>query len=195
MMPAIQSNFTPERPKAWLRQLQFITAILVAFGLCACGPTYKTVEVSDAAQPPEDPPKALVQPTEAMPLRPPEDSLPGYRKLDWRTLRGLNVTTGRATPEVTALSGANVRIRGYMVPFVDEDESVSEFLLVPVAGMCIHTPPPPMNQIIMVESAGGASRVEWDKELEVYGQLSIAESDSPYGKTGYKILAIRARAQ
>lgn len=173
--------------------------------LSACGgPTYKTVEVTET----EPPRHQAEKKNDLPPVLPPgvapwqmgtspgksEDSLPGYKPILWKTLRGLDVRTGRASSEVAALSGANVRIRGYMVPFDDEDEAVTEFLLVPVAGMCIHIPPPPMNQIIMVESAGGASRVEWDKEVEVYGQLSLAESQSPFGKTGYKLLAIRARA-
>lgn len=46
----------------------------------------------------------------------------------------------------------------------------------------------------MVEvGTGGANRVEWDKEVFVYGQFQIVDGDSPYGKTGFKTSAVRAR--
>jgi len=121
-------------------------------------------------------------------------TLDGFQKLEWKTLRGLEVKTGKSSTELAAFTGANIKISGFMVPFDDEDENVSEFLLVPQAGMCIHTPPPPPNQIILVEVAsGGANRVEWDKEVSVFGQFQIVDGNSPYGKTGFKISAVRAR--
>jgi hypothetical protein len=173
-------------------QLHCITLVFLA--LAACGPTYKTVEVS---------PSKGTQPIESSKFELPEDPnapagpkpvpLDGFRNLEWRLLRGLEVKTGKSTPDLVAYVGGNVKIRGYMVPFDDDEEEVSEFLLVPQAGMCIHTPPPPPNQIILVEVSGGANRVEWDKEVSVYGQFQIADGNSPYGKTGFKISAVRAR--
>ncbi|WP_167606443.1 DUF3299 domain-containing protein [Maribellus sediminis] len=47
----------------------------------------------------------------------------------------------------------NVAINGYILPLNLVDEKVSEFLLVPWVGACIHTPPPPKNQIIYLELA------------------------------------------
>jgi hypothetical protein len=177
-------------------QLQCITALLViAVVVCACGPTYKTVEVSAPAARSEGQDKpsgdAFDFPSESGPK---PVKLDGYRSLEWKLLRGLDVKSGKSSAELTAFIGGNVKINGFMVPFDDDEEEVSEFLLVPQAGMCIHTPPPPPNQIILVEvGTGGANRVEWDKEVSVYGQFQIAEGNSPYGKTGFKISAIRAR--
>ena len=49
-----------------------------------------------------------------------------------------------------------VRIPGYLVPLEFSSPLVaSEFLLVPVAGACIHMPPPPANQIIRVSYPEG----------------------------------------
>src|SRR6187549_1707175 len=72
-------------------------------------------------------------------------------KMDWRMLRELNYRTGKITPALKALDGKSVRIPGYMVPLEDDSEIVSEFLLVPYVGACIHTPPPPPNQIVQVK--------------------------------------------
>jgi hypothetical protein len=167
----------------------------------ACGPNYKTVEVAETDRPPsQNAPDAI--PNASAPFEPPPGStsapsipLDGYKRIEWKLLRGLEVKTGKTTPDLAGFVGANVRINGFMVPFDDDIEEVTEFLLVPEAGMCIHTPPPPPNQIILVEVAsGGANRVEWDKEVSVYGQFQIADGNSPYGKTGFKISAVRARA-
>ena len=38
-----------------------------------------------------------------------------------------------------------------MVPLEDDLDVVTEFLLVPYAGACIHVPPPPPNQIVYVK--------------------------------------------
>jgi hypothetical protein len=48
------------------------------------------------------------------------------------------------------LNGKVVRIPGYLLPLEYSGKLVSEFLLVPWVGACIHTPPPPPNQIVHV---------------------------------------------
>src|SRR6187399_1445007 len=71
-------------------------------------------------------------------------------KVDWRTLRGLNYRTGEKTEALQKVDGKKVKVPGFMVPLEDEEEMVTEFLLVPYVGACIHTPPPPPNQIVLV---------------------------------------------
>ncbi len=51
-----------------------------------------------------------------------------------------------------ALDGKPVRIPGYLLPLEFVDGKVTEFLLVPYVGACIHTPPPPPNQIVHVKT-------------------------------------------
>ncbi|MEM5515372.1 DUF3299 domain-containing protein [Henriciella sp. AS95] len=54
---------------------------------------------------------------------------------------------------VDDLDGEFIRIPGYIVPFdFDESRKHTEFLLVPYMGACIHTPPPPPNQVIFVRA-------------------------------------------
>ncbi|WP_375749934.1 DUF3299 domain-containing protein [Vibrio sp. HN007] len=61
------------------------------------------------------------------------------------------------------LSGSNVKIPGFVIPLEGDSDTVSEFLLVPFLGACIHVPPPPANQIIYVKFEDGAPFQDlWD---------------------------------
>ena len=53
------------------------------------------------------------------------------------------------------IDGAHVRIPGYLLPLELENDEATEFLLVPYQGACIHTPPPPPNQIVHVKLESG----------------------------------------
>lgn len=55
---------------------------------------------------------------------------------------------GRSTN--SEIDGKLIRLPGYLLPLDFSGKLVSEFLLVPWVGACIHTPPPPPNQIVHV---------------------------------------------
>jgi hypothetical protein len=57
------------------------------------------------------------------------------------------------TSIVEELDGQRVRIPGYFLPLETSFTKVTEFLLVPYFGACIHVPPPPPNQIVHVKVA------------------------------------------
>jgi len=59
------------------------------------------------------------------------------------------IERGRAVNPL--LNGQFVRLPGYLLPLEFSGKLVSEFLLVPWVGACIHTPPPPPNQIVHVK--------------------------------------------
>ncbi len=46
--------------------------------------------------------------------------------------------------------GKKGRLAGFIVPLEFNNLTVTEFILVPTAGACIHTPPPPGNQMVVV---------------------------------------------
>ena len=48
----------------------------------------------------------------------------------------------------TELDGTKVQLAGFVAPLTYDDDIVTEFLLVPYFGACIHVPPPPPNQIV-----------------------------------------------
>jgi hypothetical protein len=105
----------------------------------------------------------------------------------WRTLGRLDALTGFAPPEVTALAGRRVAIPGFIVPLEDSASTVSEFLLVPYFGACIHMPPPPPNQMIYVKMVGAPIPVDLWEPMTIEGELTVSTVDSPYGKVGYVI--------
>jgi hypothetical protein len=47
--------------------------------------------------------------------------------------------------------GKMSRMPGYLLPLEVNQDKVTEFLLVPYVGACIHVPPPPPNQIVHVK--------------------------------------------
>ncbi len=49
------------------------------------------------------------------------------------------------------LDGMQLKMPGYLLPLDILEGDTSEFLLVPWVGACIHTPPPPPNQIVYVK--------------------------------------------
>lgn len=57
----------------------------------------------------------------------------------------------RGNDVVTDLEGLLVRLPGYALPLEQSAEGVSELLLVPYVGACIHVPAPPANQMVFVE--------------------------------------------
>ncbi|HEY2561649.1 MAG TPA: DUF3299 domain-containing protein [Caldimonas sp.] len=92
-------------------------------------------------------------------------------------------------PTVNALDGATVKLPGYVVPLDEADGALVEFLLVPYFGACIHTPPPPANQIVYVipdkpVKGFGAMDTVW-----VSGRMSALREDSPMGASGYRLEA------
>ena len=108
--------------------------------------------------------------------------------IDWRVLAGLDYTNGKATDTLKKLEGKTVRIPGFVVPLDDFQEEGAEFLLVPYYGACVHTPPPPPNQIVMVEMSGKkAVKLNLFDAVWMSGKLKIASVESPYGTVGYTL--------
>jgi uncharacterized protein len=110
---------------------------------------------------------------------------------DWRLLAGLDYTNGVMSDALRAVDGTRVRVPGFMVPLDDSARGVTEFILVPYYGACIHTPPPPPNQMVYVQMNGGR-RVEvnlWDP-IWIEGELHVTEIDSPYGAIGHQLAGI-----
>ena len=85
----------------------------------------------------------------------------------------------RAETPNKELNGKHIRLPGYLLPLEFKDKKVTEFLLVPWVGACIHTPPPPPNQIVHVRSSEGFDMGEaYYTPVWVTGVMSI-ESSNP----------------
>jgi hypothetical protein len=72
-----------------------------------------------------------------------------------KRLQIMTLRRAAATNVNESLVGETVRIPGYVVPLEFADQKTVEFLLVPTAGACIHTPPPPANQLVHVHYPQG----------------------------------------
>ncbi|WP_299019279.1 DUF3299 domain-containing protein [uncultured Photobacterium sp.] len=83
------------------------------------------------------------------------------------------------------LNGSKVKIPGFVIPLEGDDKVVTEFLLVPYFGACIHVPPPPPNQIIYVKFEKGAPIQElWDV-VYVVGTLQTQHISHDMAEVGY----------
>lgn len=112
--------------------------------------------------------------------------------IDWKLLRGLDNKTGKRTAALDKVNGGQVKLLGFMVPFDDEEQKAVEFLLVPVMGQCVHLPPPPPNQIVLVRMVNNQlTKIWYDDAVAVEGRLEIADSKSPYGEVSYKMTATK----
>ncbi|MGR5134038.1 DUF3299 domain-containing protein [Vibrio alfacsensis] len=85
------------------------------------------------------------------------------------------------------LNGSEVKIPGFVIPLEGDANTVTEFLLVPYFGACIHVPPPPPNQIIYVKFPKGAPVQElWDV-IYVIGKLKTETISHELAQTAYVI--------
>lgn len=108
--------------------------------------------------------------------------------IDWRVLAGLDYESGGMTDTLKKLDGKKVRVPGFIVPLDDADLEGAEFLLVPYYGACVHTPPPPPNQMAFIQMAGKKSvKLGLFDAVWMEGTLKITNYDSPYGQVGFTI--------
>ena len=114
--------------------------------------------------------------------------------IDWPTLAKYDLTAKSAPESLQKLDGRVVRLPGFMVPLEDNMQSVREFLLVPDPQACIHMPPPPPNQQVLVRMVGDEdAKVEW-KPVWIEGHLRIAKGVTKYGEAIFQVNARRTEA-
>ncbi len=72
--------------------------------------------------------------------------------------------------------GSKHRIPGYITPIEMDGTKVTKFFLVPSAGACIHTPPPPANQLVLIDYPQGIELVSLMTPVWVEGELTGHQS-------------------
>ena len=94
-----------------------------------------------------------------------------------------------ASTEVNAdMDGAMIRIPGFIVPLeFNDEEVVTQFFLVPYFGACLHMPPPPPNQIIMVDSPKGIALEELYTPFWISGELSTSIVETDMATSAYSM--------
>lgn len=93
----------------------------------------------------------------------------------------------------TDLDETEVTIPGYLLPITFDGADVSEFLLVPFVGACVHVPPPPPNQLIFVTYERGYPVSSLFEPVTVTGQLTVRDVDTELAEVGYTIDAATVR--
>ena len=89
---------------------------------------------------------------------------------------------------VDELDGLKIRIPGYTVPFeYGADAEISEFLLVPYYGACIHAPPPPPNQTVFVTTQKPIKLRDLAQAVWVEGTLHAERQNSDLADAAYTI--------
>jgi hypothetical protein len=87
------------------------------------------------------------------------------------------------------LDGAYIKMPGFIIPFDISADGVTNFMLVPYVGACLHTPPPPANQLVMVSAAEPwPDDALWDP-VWVTGTMRTQLQSTKLGQTGYSISA------
>lgn len=92
-------------------------------------------------------------------------------------------------PVVEALDGLIVRLPGFVVPLQADSQGTYQFLLVPYYGACIHVPPPPANQTVLVEAPKGTEIRRAFDTVWVIGKLSARRTETEMAKVGYTLAA------
>jgi hypothetical protein len=89
-----------------------------------------------------------------------------------------------------SLDGVTVRLPGFVVPLeAVKSGNISEFLLVPYFGSCIHVPPPPPNQIVYVHVSKRAGIESIYDAYWITGKLHLQQKTTRLGSTAYELSA------
>jgi hypothetical protein len=93
-------------------------------------------------------------------------------------------------PVVDALNNKIVKLSGFLVTLEGDGKAVSEFLLVPFFGACIHVPPPPSNQIVLVRTGAKPFKIkQMFQTVAVTGRLRTEATRSDVASASYVIEA------
>lgn len=87
------------------------------------------------------------------------------------------------------LNQVAIKLPGFIAPLEYENNLITEFLLVPYFGACIHVPPPPVNQTVYVALAEGEGITPEESfyPVWVHGYMLTEGLDTEIGNAGYRI--------
>ena len=99
-----------------------------------------------------------------------------------------------STKTVAAMNGKNIRLGGYPVPLETDAKGHSTlFFLVPYPGACIHVPPPPPNQMVLVRYPKGLKLGDIYAPLWVEGTPKVEKISNDLADAAYAMDAAKVR--
>ena len=91
-----------------------------------------------------------------------------------------------STKTVEEYNGKEIKLPGFVVPLeFDDDLTITQFFLVPYFGACIHLPPPPPNQMVLVDYPEGFKLEALHTPFWISGELSIQIEQNDLGTSAY----------
>ena len=122
-------------------------------------------------------------------------------EVSWETLKLLDFDSKTKKvvikPELQKALAKEVTIKGFMMPLDYEAKEVVEFLFMPYVPACMHVPPPPANQLVLVKMRKGAKIKPSFYPVELTGKLAVeanADLESSYKMDGFKIKELKDSA-
>lgn len=120
-------------------------------------------------------------------------------EVTWETLKTLEADpktkAPKASAELSKILGKEITMKGFMMPLDYDSKTVSEFLFMPFIPACMHVPPPPANQLVLVKMKKGVPGIAPSMyPIELTGKLSIEankELESSYKMEGLKYKEIK----
>lgn len=119
-------------------------------------------------------------------------------EVSWETLKTLDMDAKTKKPVIPdALKKAissEVTLKGFMMPLDYESKEIVEFLFMPYVPSCMHVPPPPANQLILVKMKKGAKIKPSFYPLELVGKITVssnAELESSYTMDGSSVKELK----
>ena len=94
-----------------------------------------------------------------------------------------------ATKLNPVLDRAYIKMPGYIIPIDQSIDGVTSFVLVPYVGACLHTPPPPANQLVFVTTNKPWPSDNLWNAVWVTGQMQHELQSTEVAETGYLLKA------
>ena len=90
---------------------------------------------------------------------------------------------------VEEMAGTKIKLPGYTVPLdYSPNAEITEFLLVPYFGACLHAPPPPPNQTLYVKTDKPIRITDLAQAVWVRGTLTTDRQESELADTAYTLI-------
>lgn len=101
----------------------------------------------------------------------------------------LAVQQPRSTGVRRDWNGQVVRLPGFVVPIDYTGQGVTAFILVPYFGACVHTPPPPANQLVFVTTETPYQSAGLHEPVNVVGMFGVSSMSTQIADIGYALSA------
>ena len=123
------------------------------------------------------------------------------KEVDWKVLQGLTIEEKKGKPapkltkELKTAMSKKISIKGFMIPLDYNSKKVDEFLLVPFIPACMHVPPPPANQVVLVKMSKGKKADSSYFPIKVSGSHSLRKKqgliDSSFSMVATEVSEIK----